>query len=946
MADGSTIGRLFLELALKDEKFAAGLKSAESQLQTITRAASTASQQAAGTLVKVTEAERQLAAAIKEIESSERARAEALGVSITQLRAIDKAQRVAAESAAASAKASEEAARAAQAEAIARENAARAAEAEALNVKLVTGAKAADIAASENAARLAQAAAMNSSIGAAATARATMEEKRALAALVGRNAAEKARAQALNLSVAEVRAMEAATKASVVATGAATVSTKGATQALVNLGRQGSDAFTQLAMGVNPLMILIQQGPQIAESTGHMGGAFKLLGGWLLRVGPAAAVVTAALAALTSVVARTVVEVVESSEALNSQNLRLVEQADHALFTAEEVEGYTKKWEDFLGIARDVQAEVDVINGKLSEEGAALQKEQDRIDEASRDRLLALGKEVAVTQQAIEAARELALSPTHQADALAKLRELEPRLADAQARLDVAKGEVEAAKQNAEIAALYNEELKKSEEFVRKREAAERKAGSEAKQTLATYERAVQAIEKISAEATKAAQEASREAAGDSPTLIALDQKLAEIEAEQKVAEEAAAKVGGGRGSEMAAAARAKAEAARATAVQEFIVTGEAEAKAEAEAYSEERRNQTVALLNQITEEKRGENAKVLALQEELNAALLEGEFRTEAERAAIIRYFNEQIAKDEEDLAKKRKQKQEDAIAAVLGATKSALSAAESVAGDLVSRFTESIDTMEAQLEASVAAEEKLSEGQALSEEERQALLTGTQKAQLEERIRQQREAALVAFRIQQAASAVNVAITTAEAVMQAMTLPYPANIVAAAAVGALGIAQEALILSQEPSFDVGGAITEQHRRRSPGDTPGGVRAQVHVGEHVATAGQVRAVGGHANMAALIEEGMRPSRASVSVASVRSPDMSELSSGPPASVTGGGRGRGAGSAPSERPIMFTAQIEGRTFDTVMVSGMETNRTPKLNRKLRRMTGARVGLDL
>lgn len=68
---------------------------------------------------------------------------------------------------------------------------------------------------------------------------------------------------------------------------------------------------------------------------------------------------------------------------------------------------------------------------------------------------------------------------------------------------------------------------------------------------------------------------------------------------------------------------------------------------------------------------------------------------------------------------------------------------------------------------------------------------------------------AAIAAFRIQQATGAVSVVISTAQAIMSAMTLPPPASYVAAAAAAATGAVQLATILTQSPPSQSGASAT-----------------------------------------------------------------------------------------------------------------------------------------
>lgn len=92
--------------------------------------------------------------------------------------------------------------------------------------------------------------------------------------------------------------------------GSAVISSKHLNQAYLNLGRQFSDVGVTLASGMNPLMVLVQQGPQIAEVFATLktegigvGAAFKSMGAALapalpliLGIGAAVGVVVGAFA--------------------------------------------------------------------------------------------------------------------------------------------------------------------------------------------------------------------------------------------------------------------------------------------------------------------------------------------------------------------------------------------------------------------------------------------------------------------------------------------------------------------------------------------------------------------------------------------------------------------------------------------------------------------------
>lgn len=75
---------------------------------------------------------------------------------------------------------------------------------------------------------------------------------------------------------------------------------------LVNLSRQAQDVVVSLSSGQDAMTVLIQQGSQVADvfanSEGTVGGFFRQVGGWLVRIAPWALAATAAVTALYSTI--------------------------------------------------------------------------------------------------------------------------------------------------------------------------------------------------------------------------------------------------------------------------------------------------------------------------------------------------------------------------------------------------------------------------------------------------------------------------------------------------------------------------------------------------------------------------------------------------------------------------------------------------------------------
>ncbi len=141
---------------------------------------------------------------------------------------------------------------------------------------------------------------------------AEMAEAETLYAKGAISASEFAQAQAVLTARAEAFRIEQARSNTLLTRGAGAAKLAG--HEMLNLGRQFSDVGVQLAMGMNPLMILVQQGPQIADVltvAGQRGvtagAAFRQMGASLwaalapilpivLAVGAAVAVVGGAFA--------------------------------------------------------------------------------------------------------------------------------------------------------------------------------------------------------------------------------------------------------------------------------------------------------------------------------------------------------------------------------------------------------------------------------------------------------------------------------------------------------------------------------------------------------------------------------------------------------------------------------------------------------------------------
>ena len=553
----------------------------------------------------------------------------------------------------------------------------------------------------------------------------------------------------------------------------------------------------------------------------------------------------------------------------------------------------------------EAQAEVDAIQARLDAQKDAVKTERDLA--ATRERTLAQEAKDAAAQAALDKVTEKNLT------AVQKLRkeEAEELSKNAGASAEILQGIQE------QYGKLIDAELAKEG----------KKAKTGADKVKAEVERAAAALDALKAIAEDARAEVDAAMNGDDAGLQALDTKLRTLADKLQDALKAAGKIAN---SELRAqavdAANAAAEAARTATIEAYTVTGEKAAKAEAQAYYDTNVKARAATVDKI-------NAIELAALDEGDQARREKWkalngfiFTSEAERAEVVAFYDQKIAAADEALAKKRKADAKEVRDAYLDTASTILSSLESVSGDLASRHSDNMAAIEAELQ---------------SAEDGEISLTRQEKAQLQARYELQKQAYLRAFYVQKAASIASAVISTAQAVMStyaALAAAPPVAIAAAAAVAALGAVQIGIIASEQPSFDVGGEITEAHRRASPGTAPGrSVAANVHVGEGILTAGKgMAAIGGSSGLA-LANAGVPLVPLSV----IRGGRVSGGDAPPPFLPNPAGRGGGQGSS---RPVVINSMVDGKVVDRTLVRAWDDGRS-EVQRKVYRAAGVRVGMD-
>lgn len=815
----------------------------------------------------------------------------------------------------------------------------------------------------------------------------TEAEKRHVAAVVASNAAEQARAQALGVTVAQLRQVDAALKAETASAAAAAAAAKShgaavagasvsvgqAEGAAQNLRAQMFDVVQQLSAGQNPLMILNQQGFQIAQalqSGGSAAATFKaalgplapILSGIASVAGPLA-VVLAALATVYSELTLAEQEHYEATQGVIDSQLRA---AKAIKATEDQIKAANKAWNDYNADLMDAEVREAVLSGALTEDEAAALRAQQQAMSRYAPEIERLGKEWAAATTELAAYEAMYASGKFERmrEAEPKIRELTPIVAKLSSELDQKKTEA------SELAARLGQlTIKEGEADERGKTAS--KAMKDAAAAAKAYADALERIQSIGGAAGNKATLARFESlGGDNPAERAFFKSQEEARQRAEASAEKARKalddglaeaavIGGAVGETMAIELRAAYADTERLLLDEMVASlDEAEQKAyDAQKSAAAKRLDADAAEVSIRVNTQKEYADTVS---EIERRLLEvfserARVQTDYARlSADERLAIEQKLTDEMDALQERAtqaaiERNKRVAESAKSTISSVISQAQTVFGQLYDSASESISEIDEVLEADAEARKKRAEGVVLSAEEQQEILTTAEKRELEKRRSQQQDAALASFRAQQALSAVTIAMNTAAAIMKAVAELGPiAGAIAGVAIGALGAVQLGLVLSEQPpEFHVGGVVSENDRGRSPGrSTARAVTTELEVGEGVLVGRAVSALGGpeaidrlnfdpYGAIASLSSRigsvpGLGPTRFSARSMSVGGP--------PPAA------GQAAARTP-DRPIVVVSKIGERTFDTILASGIQGGRTPQVKRSMRRMIGSTVGLE-
>jgi len=226
---------------------------------------------------------------------------------------------------------------------------------------------------------------------AAASSQLTDAERKVAAAMRATEQAAEMKAKALGVSVGQLRSVEQAAQG--MAKG-----TNGAASAAGNLRFQMFDVVQQLSAGQNPMMIANQQGFQIAQafsaagqSGATMGQTIKAALGPLAAMGPAAAIVGAAVLALGGAYLVLSRDLDAAIEKMNAS----AEAATRAAEAHEKWKTGTRSLDEELGLASGELDKYDIMARRMTE----------AVDGAAQGMLGFHTQQVAAASAAVQAAR-------------------------------------------------------------------------------------------------------------------------------------------------------------------------------------------------------------------------------------------------------------------------------------------------------------------------------------------------------------------------------------------------------------------------------------------------------------------------------------------------------------------------------------------------------------
>jgi hypothetical protein len=196
--------------------------------------------------------------------------------------------------------------------------------------------------------------------------------------------------------------------------GSAGAATWQLTQQTMSLRRNLGDVANSLLAGASPFTVLAQQGPQVIEIFAETESAAGLLkssfGGLAARVAALAAPL-AALAAVVAVVGTTAIAMYNAFEQSNPElyqvRIRLEQVDEAAKKAAISMLELVRPVRDAGRAARDAQDDLAVLTGTLDRHTVAERRAIEAIDDRNRPVLEAAAADLAATEAALQAQRQI-----------------------------------------------------------------------------------------------------------------------------------------------------------------------------------------------------------------------------------------------------------------------------------------------------------------------------------------------------------------------------------------------------------------------------------------------------------------------------------------------------------------------------------------------------------
>lgn len=310
-------------------------------------------------------------------------------------------------------------------------------------------------------------------------------------------------------------------------------------QQVQSLRKNVLDLGQSLIAGQDPLTVLGQQGPQIAEALGQSGDAAEALKnafGGLTSVAAGLAAPLAGIAIAAASLATAYILVANNVEKANDGLVTLRAQVDASRAAHDKATAAASAQATALvslsAATRTAQQDLAVLVGTADSYAVALERETKAIRERQRAELLSVTQGLAAAEVALQNEKALLrsrdASVTERAEASQRIKTLERDIVARRAQAAAARAAADAEVQAAADAAEYRRELEASEAVLERRKEAQDRATAASERAAAAEREAAQRAREL-AETQAAAAKAAREWSMFEGTINATAQELSQL---------------------------------------------------------------------------------------------------------------------------------------------------------------------------------------------------------------------------------------------------------------------------------------------------------------------------------------------------------------------------------------------------------------------------------